>query len=77
MGDLEPAGVTIEGRQRPRCATLVDLLPTSKLAPGDYVFEVFVDKEDRPAGGRADTSSARFSVVAPERTAAAQQPVDN
>jgi len=60
---IPPTDVVLEDRKRPRCETLVDLLPTSRLAPGDYVFEVLLDGTGKDGVSQVAGSAARFGML--------------
>ena len=43
LGELEPVPLRLEGEDKIRCQNLVDILPGTSFAIGEYVFEVSLE----------------------------------
>jgi hypothetical protein len=58
IGQIEPVEMTLEGEGQVRCATLVDVLPASRLPSGEYEFEAALSAQE----GDGPRETVRFSV---------------
>jgi len=59
LASIEPVALALEGQGKVRCQSIVDVLPSSTLATGDFTFaaQVAVDRK-----GGVERGEVRFSV---------------
>jgi len=63
LGEIQPVPLALEGRGKVRCQSIVDVLPSSTLTSGDFVFAAHVDGGAKGGVERGEVSFAVDLVV--------------